>query len=549
MIMDEVPQPDWCGEFTIPHTHRLITDCVTVQPDAENLADNRYIRAVPSNRPLLEAMARNKGGDQVWNLFQQFANLLLSPHWSAYLLDNQYSSLIASGGEKRKLLAFAHLKPSLFEGFASATIMGACFRQSVLYHLWSAMGVEFLPHKAIMQGLRYTDHQNGSLLTIRYATEQDWSKNFRDRPITDDLNATVFSRVVQRVGEVFDGDDFVWMGNKDVPDSIFGGHGHRLPNSPFGLNPHQHIHSAVILSALLPPPAHFAYLDALGFDSREVSRLGYWQAVYQAAMRISLRNPDDISPKTVIVMDRATADWMATMFPGCTVAPLGGIEDLPVKGKPGRLRQYDNDGERKRAHRDRFKLELQAALDLVNGGNQVIGQFPELVIELRQQMSEFGHGRKLGALDLSGVGGTVYRSIYHAEPLDIFPRDDTEAFIDGLRFFHASVYERKAMNGLISPAIFEATMDDETSRGLANIRAIWGIWLDNDGGDLSPDELARLFPRTRLVIFNSYSSTTEEPRWRVFIPTTVAMPIAVHKAITSQIMLTVIGRILVAEAA
>jgi hypothetical protein len=255
--------------------------------------------------------------------------------------------------------------------------MGACFRQSVLYHLWAAMGVEFLPHKAIMKGLRYTDHQNGSLLTIRYATEQDWSKNFRDKPVTDDLDATVFSRVVQRVSEVFDGDDFVWMGNKDVADSIFGGQGHRLPNSPFGLNPHQHIHSVVILSAFLPPPAHFAFLDALGFDSREVKQAGYWQAVHQAAMRISLRNPDDMNPKTVIVMDRATADWMATMFPGCTVTPLGGIDDLPAKGKPGRLRQYDDAADRKRAHRDRFKLELQAALDLVNGGNRVIGQFPE----------------------------------------------------------------------------------------------------------------------------------------------------------------------------
>ncbi len=272
---------------------------------------------------------------------------------------------------------------------------------------------------------------------------------------------------------------------------------------------HQHIHNACVVSALLPPPPHFAFLDALGFDSREVKRSGYWACCYQAAMRISLRNPDDMNPKRVIVMDRATADWMATMFPGCTVAPLGGIDDLPVKGKPGRPRQHDDAADRKRAHRDRFKLELQGALDLLNGGNRVIGRFPELVTKLRQQMSEFGHGRVQGELDLSSIGGTVYRSIYHAQPLDFFPRDDTEAFINGLKFFHTSAYESKAMNGLISPAIFDATLDDETSRGLANIRAIWGIWLDNDGGELSPDEFARLFPRQRMAIFNSYSSTPE----------------------------------------
>jgi hypothetical protein len=244
---------------------------------------------------------------------------------------------------------------------------------------------------------------------------------------------------------------------------------------------------------LNPPPAHFAFLDALGFDSRAVKAANYWQTCYQAAMRISLRNPDDVNPKTVIVMDRATADWMATMFPGCTVAPLGGIDDLPVKGKPGRPRQHGDDAERKRAHRDRFKLELQAALDLVNGGNRVIGQFPEpeLAAMMRQQMTEFGHSQEPSALDLSSIGGTVYRSISHAEPLDFFPRDDTEAFIDGLRFFHASAYESKAMNGLISPSIFDPALVDDTCRGLANIRAIWGIWLDNDGGDLSPDEFAQ----------------------------------------------------------
>ena len=136
--------------------------------------------------------------------------------------------------------------------------------------------------------------------------------------------------------ETFADVEFAWMGNKDTPDDIFKGRGQRLPNSPFGLNPYQHLHHAVILSALNPPPAHFAFLDALGFDSREVKRAGYWQACYQAAMRISLRNPDDTNPKTVIVMDRATAEWMAGMFPGCTVAPLGGMGDMPVKGKPGR---------------------------------------------------------------------------------------------------------------------------------------------------------------------------------------------------------------------
>jgi hypothetical protein len=544
VIMDEIPQADWCCEFNVPENHSLITDCFAVDAEAANLADNRYVRAMPKDHAKLQRMARNKRGDQVWDIFQQFANVLQSPHWSAYVLDDQYTNLINHVGESRKLLAFAHLKPSLLDGFASATIMGACFKQSVLHQLWSAMGVRFLPHKPITNRLRYTKHGNGELLTIRYATEEDWSKNFRDKRITGDGAQTVRDRVVQRITETLGDVKFVWMGNKDTVDDIFGGRGQRLPNSPFGLNPYQHIHNAVILSALNPPPAHFAFLDALGFDAREVKKAGYWQAVYQAAMRTSLRNPDDASGKTVIVMDHATADWMASLFPGCTVAPLGGLDDMPAKGMPGRHRTHDCDADRKRVHRDQFKLELQMALDLVAGGDRAARHFSPAVAELRQQMSEFGYGRDtslctMGRADLDAIGGTVYASIYHAEPLDFFPLDDTEAFIDGLRYFHQFAYESKEMNGLISPSIFDPSLSDETRRGLANVRAIWGIWLDNDGGDLTHDNFARLFPRLRMVIINSYSGTAAKPRWRVFIPTTIAMPIVAYRAITEQIMRTV----------
>jgi len=543
VIVDEIPQADWCAEFNVPRTHRLITDCFTVDAEAANLADNRYVRAVPKDHTVLEQMARNKDRDQVWDIFQWFANVLISPHWSAYVLDDQYINLISGVGKKRKLLAFAHLKPSLLDGFATATIMGACFKNSVLYQLWAAAGVEFRPHRAITKRLRYAEHSNGELLTIRHATEEDWSKNFRDKAIGGAAPATVQDRVVQRVSETFSGVEFVWMANKDAPNDIFKGRGYRLPNSPYGLNPYQHIHHAVILSALNPPPAHFAFLDALGFDSREVKRAGYWQACYQAAMRISLRNPDDTNPKTVIVMDRATAEWMASMFPGCTVAPLDGMGDMPIKGKPGRPRQHDCNADRKRANRDQFRSETRMALDLIAGGERAARHCSPAVAELRKQMSEFGFGKDTalsttGRADLNAMGGTIFASVYHAEPLDLYPLDDIETFVSGLRWWHQFEYGRKEANGLISPAIFDATLSDETKRGLANIRAVWGIWLDNDGGDLTHQEFARLFPRLRMVIFNSYNSTRDKPRWRVFIPTTVAMPIAAHRAIGEQIMRT-----------
>jgi hypothetical protein len=113
---------------------------------------------------LLEKMARNKDRDQIWDIFQKFANVLISPHWSAYVLDDQYANLINGVDDRRKPLAIAHLKPSLLDGFASTTAIGACFNNSVLYQLWSSAGVKFHPHKAITKRLRYTKHDNVNYL-------------------------------------------------------------------------------------------------------------------------------------------------------------------------------------------------------------------------------------------------------------------------------------------------------------------------------------------------------------------------------------------------
>ena len=256
-------------------------------------------------------------------------------------------------------------------------------------------------------------------------------------------------------------------------------------------------------------------------------------------MRISPRNPDDMNPKTVIVMDRATAEWMAGTFPGCTVAPLGGMGDMPVKGKPGRTREHDSDADRKRASRDQFRSELRMALDLVAGGDRAARHCSPAIAELRQQMSEFGHGRdQLSARWTAPISmRSVARStpaIDSAEPLDFFPRDDIETFIDGLRWWHKFAYESKEANGLISPAIFDQSLSEDTQP--------WTGEHPRHLGHLAGQRRWRSLPRgVRSAVpsaphgdLQQLSSKPEKPRWRVFIPTTVAMPIAAYRPSASR---------------
>lgn len=546
LLIDEIPQADWCEELNLAETHHLITDCISTRVDQSGLVGPRYTRLDAKNQTQLQAMLANENGDEVWDRFKGFLGKLLSPHWRTYVLDNQFCDLTNGIGDRRSLWAFGVLSPSLVKGFKSATVMGACFTDSTLFHLWSAQHVEFRPHQRLSRNLRYACHANGSLLTIRYAAEEDWSKTFRDKAFTMETASegqprTVLDRVVQSIGTTFPETPFVWMGNKDLSDNLFTGQALRLPNSPHGLNCFQNVHNVAVLSALNPPPAHFAFLESTGLNGTEVRRACYWQAVYQAVMRISVRNPGDQTRKTAIVMDRATADWLADLFPGCAVQPLDGWAAMPAKGKGGRPRKYLCDADRKAAYRDRIKDERATALALINGFPPRIGPLSSLAQNLHQQMSEFGRGRDqtlttMGRTDLDAMAGTIFTSIFASTPFDFMPLDDADTVIEGLRHFHMNVFENKQDNALISPAIFDPNLSDDTQRGLDNIRAVWGMWLDNDGGDLSPDEFARLFPRLRMAIFNSYSSTHDKPRWRVFIPTTLAMPVNVYRDVAGQII-------------
>jgi hypothetical protein len=60
--------------------------------------------------------------------------------------------------------------------------------------------------------------------------------------------------------------------------------------------------------------------------------------------------------------------------------------------------------------------------------------------------------------------------------------------------------------------------------------------MDFEKGDLKPDELANLFPRIRLVVFNTYNHTRENPRFRVVIPFDQAISAADYAVLYDNII-------------
>jgi hypothetical protein len=117
-----------------------------------------------------------------------------------------------------------------------------------------------------------------------------------------------------------------------------------------------------------------------------------------------------------------------------------------------------------------------------------------------------------------------------------FEYGSDDIFIDALHGFQTNQLERKHTNPLISPARFDPILCAEKPRSRMAVRYVTGIWLDNDGGDLTHKEFADLFPHYRMAIYNSYSSKASLLKWRVFIPTSHLTSPDAYMAITKQIM-------------
>lgn len=531
VLMDEVPKATDFHELSLPANSDLFLR--HLQAEAYD-AKYALLTPAPGHAGTLRKISRNEQNDAVWEAFSPFASILVNKNWSTFVDLSRFEDLRLGLAGETRLTAYSTLNPAVFQGFRRVIIAGACFKESILYRLWTAGGVEFRARKA---KLRYNQHQNGHLLRILYATDEPWSKSLRGR---SSEYGTVLNEVVAKVQAEFGALPFLWMGNKDLPDGTFGLAGaQRLPNSPHGLNIYQPFDHTVVLSALNPTPGHFAFLESRGLSADDVRTAISRAATYQAAMRSSLRNPDSTSPKTVVVMDRATAEWLSGLFPGSSVTPLGGKVIGAVLGKPGRPRRHQSNADRKAAHRREKEIQLLIGQAAINGEDLSDHDYPELVRTVVDQMSEL-RGVNVLTGDVPGEpdasAGTVFMTKFDTAPLAHPDYGDHDSFIASLKMFHSEVIERKEDAGLISPAHFDPDMSGATSRGLKNVRHIRGVWLDNDGGDLSPARFAELFPSLRMACWNTFSSTPEKPRWRAFIPTTQAMSKEVHGMILGQIV-------------
>jgi len=250
------------------------------------------------------------------------------------------------GPQRGKVSICGFRRPDALRSFRRVTMLGALLQHSLTWHVWDSLGVRFAPSQLIKLA-QTTTRLGPRRLRIYWLSDEAWSKRLRDRSggIDAILAAIAQAGVVdqrQPVCVQVNRDD----GNEENPTVVrrFFPLAQVMPHKVEGQNRFRGIHQLIHCAALNSYTPDIRFLETvLGIDSREqrIARTGY--AVYQALMRLSLRDPTGKDDVTLVVMDQDVAEWLRQWFTPdeqAVVAKLN-TDVIRSKKKPGRPRKSD----------------------------------------------------------------------------------------------------------------------------------------------------------------------------------------------------------------
>ena len=222
-------------------------------------------------------------------------------------------------------------------------MLGALLGHSLAHAVWAALGVRFVPSPLIR--LNQTTTLLGSRrLKIFWLTDESWSKRLRDRSggIAAILDAVAKAAVInpsEPLCVVVNKDD----GSEGNPEAVRKSFpmAQIMPHRVEGQNRFRHIDQLIHCAALNAYTPDIRFLEAvlgIGAQDQRIARTG--AAVYQALMRLSLRDPTATRDVTLVVMDRDVAEWLPQWFTPADQVEVAGIDaDVEHKGRHGRPRK------------------------------------------------------------------------------------------------------------------------------------------------------------------------------------------------------------------
>jgi hypothetical protein len=534
LICDEIPQVVDAVERNISLTHSLFTKSIETEERDQLYYRLRAVR-VRNQKDSLSNIAVNQNKDDVYKVFKPIAEAIVASNRQVFIKKENWHRIVSntSSASRHKFTAHVVLGWWVFKEFKQVILMGAMIKESLLYKLWFHK-VEFAEMSDIQQKLRYTKHEVNGSLTIKYMTDGAWTKNYFSQ--ATDGSDTVFACLEAAISREFDGREFLYVANNSI-DGLFKIHGasaKRLPSFAHGINTYQKYDNVAFMSALNPIPATFGFLSLNGVSDTELTCAITNQTCYQAVLRCSLRDPDRCSDKVVIVPSKDTAEWLAQYFTNVTVEQLPELPQLPMKKATGRPKTNAAVAAIHRKRKERKQKLIKQVLELSE--NQEL-------LKMREKCHENTIESSISVTESSNFESKItlqcFKTKFDAPDINLVLEAGSEIDLQEiLKDFWNRTISNKTDNFLIAPSVFGYQLNDQgqRSRELSNVKSAWGIWVDVDGGDMTPDELKSIFPELRMWIFNTFSG---DGRYRVVIPTNLHLTAAAYKDIHKSILATV----------
>ncbi|MCG5238126.1 DEAD/DEAH box helicase family protein [Xanthobacter oligotrophicus] len=519
LIFDECPEAVAEYSIEVPEKHAILTDHLEISEDGY------FVPLKVKNNGEVQKIVQNAAKDDVLAVFRDIAKQLTTPGWDCYVNNINYDNLKSGDSRADKFSVFVVRNTTVLSKFRSCTLISARFKETLFYKIMSTRGVDFVEYGERFNnvfrtddelGFDFDEHENGELLEIHYLPIERWSKH-----IIQNYPELISSFIGYAI-EQFAGKDFIFQSNKMVGgkgvdnSSLIKVGGIELGSVAHGLNGYRHIDNAFIYPAYNPHVEYKKFLNYLGLTDDDINIGIHCHGIYQALMRISLRDWKSISKKKIIVPDERAAFWLSNVFRGSALKSIP-IE-LPKEnlGKPGRPKQYKDARERKAAQRARDKALRLSSVPAEAFGLNENGLCHETLIR-EDNVTHIGpNSIKEWSMNIyptthitGGVGYTpgvtkviTFKSIEDVANL----------------FNHTSrICKKEKKDGYLYN--FTTFLDPiQNARNAKYATGACAIIFDNDGGDLTWKEFSELLCNTKMIISNTFSSTLAKPKWRVVIP-------------------------------
>lgn len=513
VIFDEIPKVETEAKFKSPDNHSIITGKLKASSPF-----NDYLKITPKDKQArrdVNKIARNPRADDVWRIFMPLADGVATSDFEVYVSEKIWKDYFhPKHMPKSRFLAHVVLHPRKFRNFKKVIIMGAMFKESLLFQVWNHKWnkeIVFAPFVPIQDVIGQAKHDIKAKLTIKYLTDLPWTKNLAKCEVN---SQDCLSHAIEKVALEFGDEEFVYSLNKSVDDASLLKSGHRLSGSPHGINKYKHIKKGAFLAAINPKPETCKFYQSLGLSREDIKKAFMFQYCYQALLRTGLRDPNCTGDIVIIVPSKEIADWFKGYFVGdVVVEKLDGFpEEEAARALNSKGISMSNAQRQDKRRRGEWLKEITDLNSLAsfNGSSTDINKHfvsnqsnHENVIEIQL----FSRRKERPKVE------------------NILTCDSWNDLFLALREFSTTRIEKHS-NCLISPAIFgDKKINEEKTKRLENVEFCSCIIIDRDDGSLTYKEFMDLFPGLRMCVYNSHKGCG---RFRAIIPLSKKVPAAVY---------------------